>query len=161
MSFQSYDYAIGQCPETESHGGSTFCALAALSLMNRLDALSTKQRNGIIKWLLFRQVNGFNGRPNKEDDTCYSFWVVASLKILNAYNFIDLDKNREYIMSTQHTITGGFSKQIDSSPDPLHTYFGICGLSLMNEPHLKELMPSLAISLEAANRLQLIHERWK
>ena len=26
---------------------------------------------------------GFNGRPDKKDDTCYTFWVGATLKLLN------------------------------------------------------------------------------
>ena len=29
-----------------------------------------------------RQVGGFQGRVNKDPDTCYSFWVGASLKML-------------------------------------------------------------------------------
>lgn len=32
-SSQGYDAAFGQGPELESHGGSTFCALASLHLM--------------------------------------------------------------------------------------------------------------------------------
>jgi geranylgeranyl transferase type-1 subunit beta len=34
-----YEFAFGQGPGQESHGGSTYCAVAALALMNRLDAL--------------------------------------------------------------------------------------------------------------------------
>ncbi|XP_044736483.1 geranylgeranyl transferase type-1 subunit beta [Chrysoperla carnea] len=157
----SYDFAIGQCPETESHGGSTFCAVATLALANRLDSLSQNQRDGLIRWLLMKQGQGFHGRPNKPDDTCYSFWVVAALKILNAFEFINIEKNREYIMTTQNLITGGFAKQVDNSSDALHTYFGLCGLSLMNEKGLKKIMPSLAISLQTAERLKSIHEHWR
>lgn len=28
-----------------------------------------------------RQQNGYHGRPNKPVDTCYSFWVGATLKV--------------------------------------------------------------------------------
>lgn len=108
-----------------------------------------------------KQGQGFHGRPNKPDDTCYSFWVVAALKILNAFEFINIEKNREYIMTTQNLITGGFAKQVDNSSDALHTYFGLCGLSLMNEKGLKKIMPSLAISLQTAERLKSIHEHWR
>lgn len=40
---QSYDYGIGQGPGQESHGGSTYCAVAALHLMGRLDDLPNKK----------------------------------------------------------------------------------------------------------------------
>ncbi len=79
---QSYEYGIGQGPGLEGHGGTTFCAIASLVLMGRLHtAFSKKQIQGIIKWCIFRQQTGFQGRPNKPVDTCYSFWVGATLKV--------------------------------------------------------------------------------
>lgn len=42
--FQSYDYGIGQGPGLESHGGVTYCAIAALTLMGKLfDVFNSKQ----------------------------------------------------------------------------------------------------------------------
>jgi geranylgeranyl transferase type-1 subunit beta len=54
----------------ESHGGTTFCALAALHLSDQMNVLSEKQLEKMKRWLLFRQDTGFNGRPNKPVDTC-------------------------------------------------------------------------------------------
>jgi geranylgeranyl transferase type-1 subunit beta len=54
----------------ESHGGTTFCALAALHLSDQMNVLSGKQLEKMKRWLLFRQDTGFNGRPNKPVDTC-------------------------------------------------------------------------------------------
>ncbi|KAI8848912.1 terpenoid cyclases/protein prenyltransferase alpha-alpha toroid [Chytridium lagenaria] len=83
---QNYDYGFGQGVDTESHGGVTYCALAALALMGRLDAIDfCKEKT--INWLLQRQASGFTGRVGKTPDTCYSFWVGASLAILGAYGF--------------------------------------------------------------------------
>ena len=63
-------------------GGSTFCALASLVLMNQLDSsLVADELEQIKRWCLFRQKSGFQGRPNKPVDTCYSFWVGASLQV--------------------------------------------------------------------------------
>ena len=36
LSCQSPDSAFGQVPQAEGHGANTYCALAALKLMNRL-----------------------------------------------------------------------------------------------------------------------------
>ena len=67
-------------------GGSTFCAVASLSLMGRLDsAFSPEERRGLARWCLRRQVTGFQGRPNKPSDTCYSFWIGASLEVLAVF----------------------------------------------------------------------------
>lgn len=71
-----------------------------------------------------RQINGFQGRPNKLVDTCYSFWLGGTLRVLNVLDMIDLKKNKEYILSTQDSLLGGFSKGPDIHTDPLHTYLG-------------------------------------
>jgi len=82
-------------PPQESHGGSTFTGLAALALMGTLRRLPQPQRT--VRWCVERQarssrdraeigarsgraahlsqVGGFQGRPNKDEDTCYSFWI--------------------------------------------------------------------------------------
>jgi len=65
-------------------GGSTFCGIASLSLMGKLDFLSSVQLEGLKKWCIRRQQSGFQGRPHKPVDTCYSFWIGASLNVRNA-----------------------------------------------------------------------------
>ncbi|CAG8808132.1 3635_t:CDS:2, partial [Dentiscutata erythropus] len=85
---QSYDYGIGQGPGEESHGGS---------------------KDKTIFWLISRQESGFQGRANKPPDTCYSFWIGASLMILDSFEFIDYEQNYKFLMETKSPI-GGFSK---------------------------------------------------
>ncbi|EDO31665.1 predicted protein [Nematostella vectensis] len=156
---QSYDYGIAQGPHLESHGGSTFCAIASLSLMNQLDKVFTKsQLEKLIRWCIFRQKSGFHGRPNKPVDTCYAFWVGASLEILNSFKMIDFTANRDYLMQTQANVTGGFSKWPGIHPDALHSYFGVCGLSLMNERGLVPIHAALNFSQRAADHLQRLHD---
>ncbi|GBP07620.1 Geranylgeranyl transferase type-1 subunit beta [Eumeta japonica] len=129
----SYDNGIAQCPELESHGGTTFCALATLSLTGQLDKLSKDQREGLKRWLVFRQIDGFQGRPNKPVDTCYSFWVGASLKMLDTLQLSNYVQNRQYVFETQDSVVGGFSKWPDTCTDPMHTYLGLAGLSLIGK----------------------------
>ena len=63
-------------------GGSTFCAVAALILMGQLsECFREKEIDKIKRWCILRQKSGFQGRPNKPVDTCYSFWVGASLQV--------------------------------------------------------------------------------
>ena len=44
--------------------------------------------------------------------------------------------------------------------DPLHAYFGVCGLTLMGEPGLKSMHPSLNVSLCVADRLERLQQAW-
>lgn len=145
----------------ESHGGTTFCAIAALKLSNQLDELPESMKEKLLRWLVFRQEEGFNGRPNKPTDSCYSFWIGATLQILNAFHFTNFRENRNYLLSAQDSVTGGFSKWPDSSVDPFHTYFALCGLSFINEPNLQEIMPSLNITKRAYEHLRLIQNKWQ
>ena len=78
-SSKNYDGGYGQGPYQESHGGSTYCAIASLHLLGQLDLAS---HSDTIFWLLKRQKSGFQGRVNKPEDTCYSFWIGASLDVI-------------------------------------------------------------------------------
>ncbi|KAL4227825.1 Geranylgeranyl transferase type-1 subunit beta [Mactra antiquata] len=158
----SFEGAIGQGPYLEAHGGSTFCAIASLVLMNKLDdTFNDKDLKQIKRWCIFRQQSGFNGRPNKPVDTCYSFWVGATLQLLDCYNFVNSECNRAFLMDTQQPITGGFSKWPSHNPDALHAYFGVCGLSLMGEEGLQPMHAALNISQRAAECMFKIQEKWR
>lgn len=157
----SYDHGIGQGLHTESHGGLTFCAIATLSLMGKLETtLSKRELERLQRWCIFRQQTGFHGRPNKPEDTCYSFWIGATLKLLNVFHLTNFKQNREFILSTQNLTVGGLAKYPDNDPDPLHTYTGLGGLCLIGEDGLDAINPALNISKRATNELLYLHEQW-
>ena len=43
--------------------------------------------------------------------------------------------------------------------DALHTYFGLCGLSLMQEPGLRTIHAALNITQRAADHLHKLHDK--
>eukprot|EP00455_Lapot_gusevi_P006423 TRINITY_DN1274_c0_g1_i2.p1 TRINITY_DN1274_c0_g1~~TRINITY_DN1274_c0_g1_i2.p1 ORF type:complete len:373 (-),score=74.92 TRINITY_DN1274_c0_g1_i2:15-1079(-) len=133
---QSYDGGIGLAPELEGHGGSTYCAVACLALANQLDKL--RDRELLIRWLLYRQGSGYTGRPHKPPDSCYSFWLGASLKLLGVDEWADIPRNRAFNLTCQPH-TGGFSKVPGVYADVLHSYMGLCGLSIMGQDGLAPL----------------------
>ncbi|KAG2180763.1 hypothetical protein INT44_003770 [Umbelopsis vinacea] len=149
---QSYENAMGQSPEGEAHGGSTFCGVAALTLMGKLKE-GLVDRDELIKWCLARQISGFQGRPNKKEDTCYCFWIGGALQNLGAFHLVNDVNLRSFLMSTQ-TIRGGFGKDSESPPDVLHSYMGLATLSLMKEPGLTELDTALNIPIAGVNHLR-------
>ena len=105
----TYEGGIGQQPGLEAHGGSTFCGVAALALMGELEALGQTRRRKLVRWLLRRLADddsGFNGRPNKPSDTCYSFWVGAALRILAPFDGIEkvIARSAVFSLSTQDEV---------------------------------------------------------
>ncbi|KAF1765817.1 hypothetical protein GCK72_005770 [Caenorhabditis remanei] len=152
------DGGIGQAPGDESHGGSTFCAIASLALSNRLwtgEVLTRRDIDRLIRWAIQKQEIGFHGRAHKPDDSCYAFWIGATLKILNAYHLISPAHLREFLMISQHPHIGGFCKYPEPGgySDILHTYFSIAALSLLGEPALNPVHPSLNVSMRAADHI--------
>ncbi|CAB3411276.1 unnamed protein product [Caenorhabditis bovis] len=148
------DGGIGQGPGDESHGGSTFCAIASLALANRLwneEVLTLKEIARLVKWALWKQSMGFHGRSHKADDSCYAFWIGATLTILNSYNLVNTVYLREFLMIAQHPHIGGFCKHPEpgSYSDLLHTYFSIAALSLMREPPINAINPAMNVSSRA------------
>lgn len=166
LSSISYDYGIAQGPDLESHGGSTYCALATLALTTRLSSLTPTQQLNIHRWLAFRQLDGFQGRPNKPADSCYTFWVGAGLHILGA-SVGDISEKalRTFVMMTEGSATGGFSKWINYPPDPLHSYLALAGMSLLeigrDEFGLKEVVPMLNVTKRVVDHLHKLHEKWR
>lgn len=81
----------------ESHGGTTYCALAALQLSGQMNLLSSKQLEKIKRWLLFRQDGGFQGRPNKPIDSCWFThlrFLIESQFLWFSFRLLVLDRLR-------------------------------------------------------------------
>jgi geranylgeranyl transferase type-1 subunit beta len=75
---------------------------------------------------------GVQGRPNKPEDTCYSYWIGGTLHLLNEAQLLDGWALREYVLNCQSPY-GGFGKVQGSMPDLLHSFYSLAWLSLSNE----------------------------
>jgi len=75
---------------------------------------------------------GMQGRPNKLEDTCYSYWIGGTLHLLSASHLVDGWALREYVLECQSPY-GGFGKVLGSMPDLLHSFYSLAWLSLSNE----------------------------
>lgn len=126
---RNFDGGFGVQPGCESHAGQIFCCVAALHILGRLD-----KTNDSGEWLCWRQLpnGGLNGRPEKLEDVCYSWWVLSSLYLINQeLDWISKEELAKFILSCQDPVTGGFGDRPGDLPDVFHTLFGIAGLSLM------------------------------
>ena len=77
-----------------------FVCTAALAILDRLDEIDQETLGW---WLAERQLpnGGLNGRPEKLEDVCYSFWVLSAMAILKKIPWIDADKLIAFILSAQ------------------------------------------------------------
>ena len=75
---------------------------------------------------------GMQGRPNKPEDTCYSYWIGGTLNLLSESHLLDGDALRRYVLSCQ-TPYGGFGKAMCAMPDLLHSFDSMAWLSLSKQ----------------------------
>ncbi|PKS06313.1 hypothetical protein jhhlp_007061 [Lomentospora prolificans] len=136
----NFDGGYGVGPGDESHSGQIFTCVGALAIAGRLD-LVNKDKLG--QWLSERQLpsGGLNGRPEKDEDVCYSWWVLSSLEMIDRTHWIDRQKLVNFILRCQDPERGGISDRPGDMVDVWHTLFGITGLSLLGYPGLEPVDP--------------------
>ncbi|KAI9739504.1 MAG: hypothetical protein M1834_006219 [Cirrosporium novae-zelandiae] len=136
----NFDGGYGVSPGAESHSGQIFTCVAALAIAGRLD-LVDKETLG--SWLSERQLKngGLNGRPEKLEDVCYSWWVLSSLAMIGKLHWIDREKLSKFILKCQDLEMGGIADRPGDTVDVFHTHFGIAGLSLLGYDGLEEIDP--------------------
>ena len=129
--------------------------MGSLAIAGQLDLVDKDRLGG---WLSERQVSngGLNGRPEKLEDVCYSWWVVSSLAMIGRIHWIDGDKLTNFILKCQvrqfstslsssdgdqDGEMGGIADRPGDMVDVFHTFFGIAGLSLLGHSGLEEVDP--------------------
>lgn len=150
----NFDGGFGCTPGSESHAGQIYCCVGVLSITHSLHHINPDLLGW---WLCERQLpsGGLNGRPEKLPDVCYSWWVLASLKIIGRINWIDKDKLSCFILASQDDEIGGISDRPGDMVDPFHTLFGLAGLSLLgfDNVNIAEVDPVFCMPASVTKRL--------
>lgn len=136
----NFDGGFGRSPGEESHSGQIFTCVGALTIARRLDIVD---RTRLAAWLSERQLanGGLNGRPEKLEDVCYSWWVLSSIAMLGKLHWIDASQLTSFILKCQDPDHGGIADRPGDMVDVFHTVFGVAGLSLLGYPGLVEVDP--------------------
>ena len=147
----NYDGGFGTQPGSETHAGQIYCCLGTLSILGGLHCVD---EDNLGWWLCQRQLEsgGLNGRPEKLPDVCYSWWVLTSLAILDKVDWISDERLRRYILASQDHEDGGIADRPGDMCDPFHTLFGVAGLSLLGDEHLKPVNPVYCMPQEVIDR---------
>lgn len=142
----NFDGGFGGSPEAESHAAYVFCAVGALAMIGELDQFNQEK---VLKFLSLRQTSlgGFNGRPEKLPDVCYSWWVLSSIYAITDKQIVDLDHLEQFILQCQDEEDGGFGDRPGNGIDIFHTFFALSALSLIDHQKydLLEIHPVYAI----------------
>ncbi|KAL8949386.1 MAG: hypothetical protein Q9222_004506 [Ikaeria aurantiellina] len=131
----NFDGGYGVSPGAESHAGQIFVCVGSLAIAGKLEIVD-KDRLGA--WLSERQLDngGLNGRPEKLEDVCYSWWVLSSLAMIERLHWIEKEKLSGFILRCQDLDLGGIADRPGDVVDVFHTVFGLAGLSLLGYPGL-------------------------
>jgi protein farnesyltransferase subunit beta len=166
---QTYEGGFGGEPFSEAHGGYTFCSLAALVLLLDDEPNAKTEPVGLARlrtlidfpnllgWLSRRQMEyegGFQGRPNKLVDGCYSFWqgsatAIASRiaasesmspndSLIDHQDFtmncdqllFDTAMLERYILLCAQEMKGGLRDKPSKPRDFYHSCYNLSGLSI-------------------------------
>ena len=112
-----------------------WCVMRQKSLIKRLvvnvDDNGDGNNNGYVQDEE-EQPAGMVGRPNKKEDTCYSYWIGGTLHLLSSSHLMDGWALREYVLKCQSPY-GGFGKVVGAMPDLLHSFYSMAWLTLSAE----------------------------
>ncbi|CAO1627245.1 unnamed protein product [Sympodiomycopsis kandeliae] len=154
LSCLNFDGGFGRVRGAESHAGQVFVCVGALSILQALNRIDT---NKLGSWLSERQLKngGLNGRPEKLEDVCYSWWVLSSLSMISKLKWIDSQKLQAFILSAQDDISGGISDRPGNVSDVFHTFFGITGLALLGykQGTLRQVDPVYGMPAQVIEKL--------
>ncbi|ORY57467.1 terpenoid cyclases/protein prenyltransferase alpha-alpha toroid [Pseudomassariella vexata] len=152
ISCANFDGGYGLSPGSETHSGQIFTCLAALSIAGRMESVEVDKLG---KWLSERQVagGGLNGRPEKDEDVCYSWWVLSSLEMIGRTHWIDRDALIAFILRCQDPELGGIADRPGNMVDVWHTLFGITGLTLLGYPGLEPVNPVYCLPKSTTDRV--------
>lgn len=165
-SCQTYEGGIGSTPGEEAHGGYTFCGLAALVLLGKVELLDLPR---LTHWLVARQMGvhgGFQGRTNKLVDGCYSFWQGGAFPLLQSVltgrgelpaggigSLFSTDALLDYIFICCQVPYGGLRDKPGRGRDFYHTCYCLSGLAVAaaEPPPQPPAQPKLTIAPSPAH----------
>jgi len=144
---QTFEGGLGPEPYSEAHGGYSFCGIAALIILNKLEIINVES---FIRWLVNKQMSvegGFQGRTNKLVDSCYSTWQGGVFNMLINYDKKKYSYDSEllydqlalqaYILICCQAQNGGLIDKPGKHPDLFHTNYAMLGLALSQKTLLE------------------------
>ena len=136
----NFDGGFGPIPHCESHSGFIHCGIGILYILGKLDDINLYN---CVRFIALRQDDfsgGFSGRTNKLVDSCYSWWLGTSARILAEHlkipPFWNVEAMSRYIIQCCQIHSGGYRDSPPNDPDPFHTCYALAGLCTVGNGEL-------------------------
>lgn len=113
----------------------SFCALATLKLLNRLDAINLETA---VKFVMscYNQIDGgFGSKPGSESHSAYVYCCIGSLAIADKLDLVDADQ-LGWWLSQRQLPSGGLNGRPEKLPDLCYSWWCLSSMKMINRMHL-------------------------
>lgn len=130
---QTNDGGFSAAPNHDPHLLHTLSAVQMLVILDKCndDFIDVERCVGYVK-LLQQDDGSFCGDKWGEVDTRFSFCALATLKLLNRLDDIDINKAVDFVMSCNNQIDGGFGSKPGSESHSAYVYCCVGALAIAN-----------------------------
>lgn len=133
---QQPDGGFSAAPQHDSHLLHTLSAVQILIILQKCDHEHIDVNKCVSYVKSLQQSNGsFSGDKWGEIDTRFSFCALATLKLLDRLDAIDVDSAIEFVMSCNNEIDGGFGSKPGSESHSAYVYCCVGSLAIANQLH--------------------------
>lgn len=113
----------------------SFCALAALKLLDRLDAINLDKAVEHVMACNNQIDGGFGSKPGSESHSAYVYCCVGSLAIAGCLDKIDADQ-LGWWLSERQLPSGGLNGRPEKLPDLCYSWWCLSSMKMINRMHL-------------------------
>lgn len=113
----------------------SFCALATLKLLDRLDAIDLDKAVEFVMSCNNQIDGGFGSKPGSESHTAYVYCCVGSLAIAGKLDLVDKDQ-LGWWLSERQLPSGGLNGRPEKLPDLCYSWWCLSSMNMINMTHL-------------------------
>lgn len=113
----------------------SFCALATLTLLNRMDAINVDKAADFVMSCNNQIDGGFGSKPGSESHAAYVYCCVGSLALTNRLHLIDSDQLGCWL-SERQLPSGGLNGRPEKLPDLCYSWWCLSSMKMINRIHL-------------------------
>jgi len=113
----------------------TFCALSALKLLKRLDAIDLCKAIEFVMSCNNEIDGGFGSKPGSESHSAYVYCCVGSLAIADKLELIEADQ-LGWWLSERQLPSGGLNGRPEKLPDLCYSWWCLSSMKMINRIHL-------------------------
>lgn len=110
----------------------SFCALATLKLLGRLDAINLENAVSFVMSSNNQIDGGFGSKPGSESHSAYVYCCVGSLAIANRLDLID-ENQLGWWLSQRQLPSGGLNGRPEKLPDLCYSWWCLSSLKMINK----------------------------